>query len=407
MYAILQVIMLRLRLMFQDRIFLVLLLLFPFVFVFILQATQSFEKQPIISVAVADEDQSEYSRLIVKRFAGKEGIRVLAVSREEAYRLTENYKVEAAFVIKQGLQEAILHEDTEKTIEMLKNPGSLSYGILGEMLGSEVMRLSANAGAANRAEQLYRLYGLTPPSSGSLWERVFAYADAQWEPEPLMTIEYKEMAGTGGGMQSVTRITRVSNAALTGMGMLLVFVLLFVTLHSRWLLEERDNGTLKRIMSAPGALWKFYAGNIASLVLLSLFLIGVCAVLARLVFGASLVFHPLQYALLAAYTFAAIGLGMLFSALFKTSRQLETGAPLLALLTGFAGGCFWPFLPLAGLAKTLALCTPQGIALAAMKPLAAGDVQGDMVLQSVFILLGFGIVLCSGSFYAIRRRAVS
>ncbi|MFT9849220.1 ABC transporter permease [Aneurinibacillus sp. REN35] len=405
MYAILQVIMLRLRLMLQDRIFLFLLLLFPFVFVFILHATQSFEKQPIIPVAVADEDQSDYSKLIVERFAAKEGIRVHKVSRDEAYRLTENYKVEAAFVIKKGLQEAIIDEDTDETVEMLKNPGSLSYGILGEMLGSEVMRLSANTGAANRAEQLYQLYGLTPPAAGSLWERVFAYADAQWEPEPLMTIEYKEM--TGGGLQNVTRVTNVSNAALTGMGMLLVFVLLFVMLHSRWLLEERDNGTLKRIISAPGMLWKFYAGNIAALALLSLFLIGVCAVLARFVFGASLVFHPLQYVLLAAYTFAAISLGMLFSALFRTSRQLETGAPLLALLTGFAGGCFWPFLPLVGMAKIIALCTPQGIALAAMKPLAAGDVQWNAVVQPLLLLLGFGIIVFAYSFYRIRRQAVS
>lgn len=405
MYAILQVLKLRLRLMLQDRVFLLLLLAFPFVFVFILNATQSFEKQSVIPVAVADEDGSDYSRLIVDRFAAKEGIRVLRVSRDEAYKLTESFKVEAAFVIKAGLKDAILEEDTDDTVEMLKNPGSLSYGILGEMLGSEVMRLSANAGAANSAEQIYRLYGLTSPASGSLWEKVWKYTDSQWEPKPLMTIDYKEMAG--GGVQTVNRLTSVSNAALTGIGMLLVFILMFVTLHSRWLLEERDNGTLKRMMSVPGMLWKFYAGNIAALGLLSLFLVGVCAVLARLLFGALLVFHPLQYALLGAYIFAVIGLGMLFSAVFKTGRQLETGAPLLALLTGFIGGCFWPFLPLTGPVRTFSLCTPQGWTLAGMKPLVAGDYQFLDIFQIMLALLGFGTVLFLYSFYHIRRQAIS
>ncbi len=405
MYAILQVLKLRLQLILKDRMFLLLLLLFPFVFVFILNATQSFQKQPIIPVAVADEDRSDYSKLVIDRFATKEGIRVLRVGRDEAYRLTENYKVEAAFVIKEGFKDAIMNEDTDKTVEMLKNPGSLSYGILGEMLGSEVMRLSANTGAANKTEQLYQLYGLTPPTSGSLWERVWNYADSQWEPKPLMTIDYKEMSGND--VQAVNRVTNVSNAALTGIGMLLVFVLLFVTLHSRWLLEERDNGTLKRIMSAPGILWRFYVGNIAALGLLSLFLISVCAVLARVLFGASLVFHPLQYVLLGAYTYAVIGLGMFFSAIFRTSRQLETGAPLLALLTGFVGGCFWPFLPLTGLSETLALCTPQGWTLAGMKLLISNDYESMDVLRIVLILAGFGTVLFAYSFYRIRRQAVS
>lgn len=405
MYAILQVLKLRLQLILRDRMFLLLLILFPFVFVFILNATQSFQKQPIIPVAVADEDRSSYSKLVVDRFAAKEGIRILRVSREEAYRLTENYRVEAAFVIKEGFQAAIMDEEMDKTVEMLKNPGSLSYGILGEMLGSEVMRLSANTGAANKTERLYQLYGLKQPETGSLWERVWNYADSQWEPKPLMTIDYKEMSGND--VQTVNRVTNVSNAMLTGMGMLLVFVLLFVTLHSRWLLEERDNGTLKRIMSTPGVLWKFYVGNIAALGLLSLFLVCICAVLARLLFSASLVFHPLQYALLGAYTYAVIGLGMFFSAIFKTSRQLETGAPLLALLTGFIGGCFWPFLPLSGFSEMLALCTPQGWTLTGMKLLISNDYELADILQNILILAGFGTALFAYSFYRIRRQAAS
>lgn len=405
MYAILQVLKLRLQLLLRDRMFLLLLILFPFVFVFILNATQSFQKQPIIPVAVADEDRSSYSKLVVDRFAAKEGIRVLRVSREEAYRLTENYRVEAAFVIKEGFQDAIMDEEMDKTVEMLKNPGSLSYGILGEMLGSEVMRLSANTGAANKTERLYQLYGLKQPATGSLWERVWNYADSQWEPKPLMTIDYKEMSGND--VQTVNRVTNVSNAMMTGMGMLLVFVLLFVTLHSRWLLEERDNGTLKRIMSTPGVLWKFYVGNIAALGLLSLVLVCICAVLARLLFSASLVFHPLQYALLGAYTYAVIGLGMFFSAIFKTSRQLETGAPLLALLTGFVGGCFWPFLPLSGFSEMLALCTPQGWTLAGMKLLISNDYELADILQNILILASFGTALFAYSFYRIRRQAAS
>ncbi|AMA71554.1 MULTISPECIES: ABC transporter permease [Aneurinibacillus] len=402
MYGVLQVLWLRMRLILQDKMFLVLLLLFPVLFVFILGATQSFRKEPVIPVAVADEDNSEYSRLIVDRFARKEGIRVLRVTSDEAYRLVENYRVEAAFVIQKGFQDAVLEEETDKTIKMVKNPGSLSYGILGEMLGSEVMRLSANTGAANRAEEWYRLYGLTSNEPERLWERVWKYADSQWTPKPLMTINYKEMEA--GGVQSVTRLTRVSVAALTGIGALLVFMMMFVALHSRWLIEERENGTLKRMMSVPGMFRTFYLGNIAMLFTLSVFLAALCEAVARFWFDASLLYHPLQSIILGAYILAVIGLSMLFATLLPTPQQLQTTAPLLALLTGFVGGCFWPFLPLNGWIKTLSLLTPQGWALDGMKALLVNDYSIGQVTQTAGTLAGIGVFLLVWSFYVIRYR---
>jgi ABC-2 type transport system permease protein len=405
MYEVLQIVQLRLQLMARDKVFLLLLFLFPMLFACIVGATQSFQKESVIPVAVVDEDRTDYSQMVVERFAGKEGIRIIHTSREEAYRLVENYKVEAAFIILSGFKQAILDEKTDKTIEMLKNPGSLSYGILGEMLGSEVMRLSANTSAANRAEQLYAQYGFVHSDTTTLWEHVWKYADSQWEPKPLMTIRYQEIEGTN--VKEVTRMIGVSPTSLTGLGMLLVFLLLFVVLHSRWLIEERENGTLKRIMSVPGLLWKFYLGNIAALFILSLLLVVLCEGMSLVLFKAHLLIHPLQYVVLGAYGLAVIGLGMFFSAVFTTGQQMQAGAPLVALLTGFISGCFWPFLPLEGLVRVLALCTPQGWALAGMKALLVNDYSVFDIAQVVIMLFGIGLTLCLYSFFHIRRRVLA
>lgn len=392
---------LRLLLGMRDRVFLVLVLLLPVLFVLVIGAAGSFESQPTIAVAVVDEDKTDYSALVVERFARKEGIHVRQVMESDAKRLVEDYKVEAAFVIRKGFKEAILREDMRERVDVFKNPASLSYGILEEMLGSEIARLSANTGAANMAVRVYRDYALSPVPDAALWEQVRAYADAQWEPKPLLTMEEKVWSTTEIPKQ---RPAPVSSTLLAGIGVLLVLILLLSMLQSAWLIEEREAGTLRRARSVPRMLGKLYVGSVLAQLTAAAVVILLCISMAYIGYGTWFLPHPLLYALLTAYLVAASGLAMVVAVHVRTGGQLQTAAPLSAILTGFVGGCFWAFLPVPDVLRALALCTPQGLALAGIKDVLVAGEATDRFWTSAGILLLMGAVLHLYSFWNMQKK---
>lgn len=393
---------LRLRLWMRDRVFVALVVLLPVLFVLVMGAAGSFEAQSVIAVAVADEDRTDYSKLVIDRFSKKEGIRVIQGSESDVKMLAENYKVEAAFVIRKGFKEAILHEDTRERIDVFKNPGSLSYGILEEMLGSEVARLSANAGAANMAVRVYREYGLSPVPESTLWERVRAYADAQWEPKPLLTLEEKKW--TADGLSKAANVAPISSALMAGIGVLLVLLMLLVLLSSAWLIEEREAGILRRARSVPGMLGKLYVGSVLAQLTIAMAVVLLCVGIAYVGFGTWLLPHPLLYGLLAVYMVAASGIGMAIAVHMRTGGQLASIAPLAAMLTGFIGGCFWAFLPVPDALAALSLCTPQGWVLLGTKELLAGGNMWGMFGTAVGVLLAVGGLLHLYSFWYMYRK---
>ncbi|BAU26397.1 ABC-2 family transporter [Aneurinibacillus soli] len=391
----------RLLLWMRDWVFVALVLLLPILFMLVMGAAGSFEPQPVIAVAVADEDRTDYSKLVIERFSGKEGLRVIQGSESDVKKLAETYKVEAAFVIRKGFKEAILNEEIRERIDVFKNPGSLSYGILEEMLGSEVARLSANAEAANMAVRVYREYELSPVPEAALWERVRAYTDAQWEPKPLLTLEEKKW--TADRMPKVANVVPVSSALLAGIGILLVLLMLLLLLSSAWLIEEREAGILRRARSVPGMLGKLYMGSVLAQLTIAAVVVLFCAGIAYAGFGTGLLPHPLLYVLLAVYMVTASGIGMAIAVHVRSSGQLAAAAPLAAILTGFVGGCFWAFLPVPDALAMLALCTPQGWALSGVKEWLAGEsVRGFETAGGVLLLMG--ILLHVYSFWRVQAK---
>jgi len=111
-----------------------------------------------------------------------------------------------------------------------------------------------------------------------------------------------------------------------------------VTMH-----DERDWGTLARLLVAPGGFTRILLGK-----LLARFVVGLVQMLALLAwghwaFGVSLGPSPSAFLLLtAAAVFAVVAAGMLVAGLTRTREQtLLLGLAVVMVLSGL-GGCWWP-----------------------------------------------------------------
>jgi len=388
----------KLKMMLRDRLFFASMVLIP---LFITVATGyalRYEKLNVIPVAVVDEDGSDYSGTLLERLSGKKGIRIAAVSRKEALKMLEGNEVEEVFVIKKGFEEQIVNGNTKQIIDLVKSPSSYSADFVSEVAAGEVMRFIADNMAVDWVLNRYKR--LNKPISKSLADEVFNYTDSQWEPKPLMTVEYRELEGNG---LKAVEAASMPAATATSTGIIIVFIMFYVLFSSGWLIEEKMNGTLKRLVSGPGALGYSFGGSILALFLSGMLQVILFSAIDKLVFGVDLFPGMLSYIIFIAYLLSVISICLLLSSLLKTPAQLQAGAPVFALLTGFVGGCFWNFVEMPKNLKQLSLITPQGWALEGINKLvlSPGDISAIflptvVLITTTLILLPLSYIIIVG-----------
>ena len=173
-----------------------------------------------------------------------------------------------------------------------------------------------------------------------LWALMLAsvWLDIVFVPLYLTGIETIALApGTHGGYASAI-IHADYTHSLVGAALLAVVFGTSMSMH-----DERDWGTLARLLVAPGGFTRILLGKLAAR-----FVVGVLQMLILLawghyVFGVSLGSSPIAFVLLTmAAVFAVVAAGMLVAGLARSREQtLPLGLSLVMALSAL-GGCWWP-----------------------------------------------------------------
>ncbi|HHW31686.1 MAG TPA: ABC transporter permease [Clostridiaceae bacterium] len=365
MSKILTVVKYKLKIIMSDKSFIIAMALIPLFLTFITGYALRYEKRNQIPIAICDLDNSEYSVMLTKRISSKEGLIVIEADEQEAVALVKNHKAEAAFIIKEGFMEKILKGDTDGAIEQIESPSTLSAGIIARSIAGEAARLMLNSTAADWVIKEYENMGKFSKDNSSenkktLWSEAWEYTDSLWEPEPPMKMDYSEIKG-GAIIQESSPLSGTVEAS--ALGMLTAFLMFLVLFNSSWLIDERENSTIKRLVAGINALGSVFAGNILTLLFIGIIHIAFFWLISSLVFKISIFNNPASLLIIIVYLLTVIALSLFISSILKTRMQLQTGAPLFSIITGFAGGCFWNFAEMSGVARSISLFTPQGLAL--------------------------------------------
>ncbi|MCX7843418.1 MAG: ABC transporter permease [Clostridia bacterium] len=389
----------KLKMMLNDRLFFAAMVIIPLFITLATGYALRYEKNNSIPIAIVDEDGSSYSNALAKRLGRKEGIKIQPTDRIKASEMLKANKIEAAFIIKQGFEEKIKLGESRGIIDMAKSPASFSAAFISEVISGEVLRLTCAHMAADWVEKQYKK--LNKGFDSELEAEIIRHVDSQWEPKPLMTIEYMEMEG-----KQARKVERASMpaASATSAGIITVFIMFYVLFGSGWLIEERRNGTLKRLVCGQGALGHSFMANICALAVSGVFQLSLFSLLNKAAFGVELFPGVFSYAVFIAYLFAVIAISMFLSSILKTLAQLQAGAPVFALLTGFAGGCFWNYVEMSKEVRQLAMFTPQGWALFGINSLLLNPDDINAVILSAGVLLTIALILLPLSYIIVREQ---
>lgn len=394
----LTVIYYKLKMMLSDRLLTVTMIMVPVILAVLAGYALKYEKLGVIPVAIADEDGSRLSANFVQRLSAKEGLRVEKAVRKLAYKLVERNEAELAFIIKPGFEKKLLNGETEGIIDVLRSPQSFSAGLVCEVAAGEAMRFAADSMAAKWVVERYNATGRS--KGQELFNEVFAHADSYWEPKPLMTVDYSELKG---GVETGTAMVALPSASAASTGILTLFVMLYLLVGSGWLIEERVNNTIKRVACGPGALASMFIGNTGTLLIAGILQTIIVTSVVKLVSDVWLFTGLVSCLVFLLYIASAAAIATLMSAVLKTPAQLQAGAPVLALLSGIAGGCLWNFQGLSGSIRKISFFTPQGWALEGLNNLAAGTGEMYQALIPLMVLSAITLILLPLSYIIIRK----
>ena len=257
-----KLILLRLKLYFKNPTLVLSFTVFLIALWTVLNFARSNQQETlIIPIAVIDLDQSEYSRLIIEGVSKKETVYMVALSESEALKQVSTGKLEAVYILKEGLMDHILDSNLQEIIEIIKSPVSLSAEIIGELFSAEIIRLSSNVDAAN---SVVKSYGSS--DSTGLWKEAWDHTDAYWKPSPVITIDYSWVNQSPSNNQDIQVTSQIKNNIIIILIMSLILFSILIT--SRHLLKEKDMGIIKRVVSTGTPLWIYLLSSILSIVII-------------------------------------------------------------------------------------------------------------------------------------------
>jgi ABC-2 type transport system permease protein len=358
------------------------------IFSFVFNPIQSFSFSA--TYAVVNQDGGPASTVFVDQVLGameaSGAVDVVATgSVDEARRLVEEGAdpfgsgegVDGAFVFPAGFSD-LVQSAQPAGFEVIINDGNGA--------GANV----AVAMARSYASQLdsVRLAVATAEHLGDTTDRLEAGARAAAMPQPVDLVDVP------------AAVKQLGDTTFYAAGLAIFFLFFTVQFGVNGLLEERNNGTLSRLLVAPITRPTILVGKMLTAFLLGMVSMILLAIATTLMFGAEWGNPIGVLILIVAGVVSAMGIMAVVAGFARTAEQAGTFAGIIGVVLGFLGGTFFPIAQAGGLLATLRFLTPHAWFMQGLGDLAGGNLAD--IVPSVVALLLFGLV--TGSVAMVRFR---
>ncbi|HEX6478708.1 MAG TPA: ABC transporter permease [Ktedonobacteraceae bacterium] len=202
------------------------------------------------------------------------------------------------------------------------------------------------------------------------------------------------IAGGHSAVQALTagKAVKINSFDQLVPGYAVFFALFGINAAAATILQEKEDGTFRRLLIAPVQKYALLGGKLLAQFLLTLAQLVVLFVVGYFAFHLDIGSWPAVIALLICTSFATTGLGILLVSVVKTRRQLNPIVTLVVLITSAVGGAWWPlFLE----PQWMQQFAKIGVTAWAMEGLNGVMILGKdvpQILPDVLGLLAYGII---------------
>jgi len=186
-------------------------------------------------------------------------------------------------------------------------------------------------------------------------------------------------------------------------GYTVMFVFFIVMFAGRSFLNERKEGTFKRVLSAPIGKWNLFIGKMIPNFLISLMQCFVMFAIGHFVFGMSLgnsILGLIGISLCLAWASTAIG--MLIASVVRSETQIVGISMMIVLTLAALGGTMVPLFIMPEIMQNIALFTPHAWALTGYQSLLVRGMGLSDVWLNMLVLFLFGMAFIMVAVWRLR-----
>ena len=364
-------------------------IILPVVFTFLLAGgTPSGYEDPRIRLLVVDEARTAISDQIIDELESSTAVRPEVVERAEALKQFDERRASVVFIIPAGVDIVSL-QNASAEVELLQQPNNMNATIAERAVLTAIRRVSSSVSAAQTAvDQRESLQAF-----GSEAEKQ-AYFDSSLELAQSLQMDAPERVTVieGNTEDQVEYDPRANSSA----GQLITWVFIPLFGISALFAYERQQGTMRRLLTTPANKATFLLGTISGQVAMALvqmlLLVGFGILVMKLGWGR----EPLAlFLILLTSALAAAAFGTAMGTFIKTEGQATGLSIMFGMVFALMGGCWYPLELFPPAIQNAVKVLPTTWAMQGMLDLVLRGGGLPEVLPEAAVLLGFAAVFFS------------
>jgi ABC-2 type transport system permease protein len=365
----------------KDKLAWVVFLLLPLVLAFVTgmafggSQTASGDSYQI-AVAVVDLDGGPIGGHIASLFQ-QDPFLTYEVDEETGREMLRERSISTLVIIPAGLERA-LSTGNAVSIAVVRTTAQEGPRLVEQHLTAELARIRAATAAA----------AIVTRTGSGLWMNAFATAQELW-PVDFQPVQVKV---ENLGPRENDSFAMGYN--LASPGYIVMFGLMSITAAgAASILQERQMGTLARLLSAPLSRGGLIMGKVMGLIFMGILQMTILIVAGQLLFGVNWGQSPLALALIVvSFSFAAAGLGMFLASICNTASQANAYGVLIVLVLTMLGGTWWPMELMPRTVQLISRLVPSGWAMSAFTDIILRGYGMEQLWLHSAVLLAFGSV---------------
>lgn len=371
-------------------------IILPIVFTFLLAGgTPSGNEDNRIRLPVVDEAQTTISKQVIQELESSTAVRPEVMTREDAQNQFDERRASAVFIIPAGIDIESLQRGSAEVV-FLQQPNNINTTVAERAILTAIRRVSSSISAAQNAVKQRDTRQPFPSDA----ERQMYFENSLElarsiqgnAPERVKVVE-------GLTPDEVDYDPRANSSA----GQLITWVFIPLFGISALFAYERQQGTLRRLLTTPSSKATFLLGTISGQVAMALvqmlLLVGFAILVMKLNWGR----EPLAlFVILLASALAAAAFGTTMGTFIKTEGQASGLSVMFGMVFALMGGCWYPLELFPPVIQNVVKVLPTTWAMQGMLDLVLRGGGLTDILPEAGILLGFAVIFFSVGVWRFR-----
>ncbi|HEY5548958.1 MAG TPA: ABC transporter permease [Coriobacteriia bacterium] len=372
----------------KDRTGLITLVVVPVMLTFVFGSVLGGGERRV-TVAFADLDRTSISAEVASAL-DQRSYQIVRADEKTAEAMASSGEAAAAVIVRKGFADDVLG-GVDTQVDVREDPRSTAAIAVVQAVRGSVQRIAANASTIRIVRGAFRDASsaggarYAPPAPAD----VYAYADRLWSPDPPLSVNDIPVTATkvrGAGTQAM-------GFQQYSLGFTLMFMLFMGIGSAGGFLDERDQGTLSRLLTTPTSKFELVAGKVVGIYATVLFEAAVMVGFGAFVFHVPWGDDPLGVVMIiSTFGLAATGLGVMISALARTRGQISALTAVLGTALSMLGGAYWPLDIVSPAMRTVAMMTPTGWAMTGLTDVVVRYQGAAQAILPSAVLLGMAAV---------------